>query len=132
MIVIDLDISKIPLEDFMRALGCEPVRRDGHLLAYDAPYAGSLPRTMVVDTRNNTWFDSGNCKIGGGIYDLAREVTGSCSRSDLNVYIAGQMHGYRDFNIRKVTEASGGTEPSARKVEAVRPAPKPPKRRMRF
>lgn len=135
MIVIDLEISKIPLKDFMKALGCEPVRRDGHLLAYDAPYAGSQPHTMVVDTRSNTWFDSDNRKVGGGIYDLAREVTGSCSRSELNWYIAGQMHGYRDFSIRKVADTRGKPElpgEQAATGQQKPEPPKPPKRRMRF
>lgn len=81
-IVIDLNPSEVPLTEFMRALGHEPVAADGCLRIYKAPYSDKPEPTMVVNTKTNLWRDtkSGAC---GGIYDLAYELTGSCNRSEL-------------------------------------------------
>ena len=88
--VIDLDIKNLPLEDFMKALGQEPVAADGNLRIYNAPYDDEHKPTMVVNIETNLWRDT---KSGayGGIYDLAYELTGSCNRSELNFYIAGEI-----------------------------------------
>ena len=46
--VIQLDIRKIPLTEFMKALGQEhPVVADGNLRIYNAPYAAKSEPTMV-------------------------------------------------------------------------------------
>ena len=37
MTVIDLDIKNLPLEDFMKAMGFEPIKRDNNLLTYESP-----------------------------------------------------------------------------------------------
>ena len=37
--VIDLDIKNLPLEDFMRAMGYEPVNRNANLLTFKSPYS---------------------------------------------------------------------------------------------
>lgn len=89
--VISLDIKKVKLTDFMKALGQEhPVAADGNLRIYNAPYDANPGPTMVINTETNLWRDT---KSGayGGIYDLAYELTGSCNMSELNHYIAGQM-----------------------------------------
>ena len=89
--VISLDIKKVKLTDFMKALGQEhPVAADGNLRIYNAPYDDKPGPTMVINTETNLWRDT---KSGayGGIYDLAYELTGSCNMSELNHYIAGQM-----------------------------------------
>ena len=91
--VISLDIKKVKLTDFMKALGQEhPVAADGNLRIYNAPYDANPGPTMVINTETNLWRDT---KSGayGGIYDLAYELTGSCNMSELNLYIAGQMSG---------------------------------------
>lgn len=91
--VISLDIKKVKLTDFMKALGQEhPVAADGNLRIYNAPYDANPGPTMVINTETNLWRDT---KSGayGGIYDLAYELTGSCNMSELNHYIAGQMSG---------------------------------------
>ena len=91
--VINLDIKKVKLTDFMKALGQEhPVAADGNLRIYNAPYDANPEPTMVINTETNLWRDT---KSGayGGIYDLAYELTGSCNMSELNLYIAGQMSG---------------------------------------
>ena len=104
LIVIDLDIKNLPLEDFMKALGYEPTRREGNRLTYNAPYSADGNATMVVDTEKNGWYDSNEPeKYYGGIYDLAYELTGSCNRSELNIYIAAQMKGFVDFKIYGMT-----------------------------
>ena len=41
MTVIDLDIKNLPLEDFMKAMGFEPIKRDNNLLTYESPYGYS-------------------------------------------------------------------------------------------
>lgn len=91
--VINLDIKKVKLTDFMKALGQEhPVAADGNLRIYNAPYDPKSEPKMVINTETNLWRDT---KSGayGSIYDLAYELTGSCNMSELNRYIAGQMQG---------------------------------------
>ena len=93
--VIHLDISKIPLTDFMKALGQEhPVAADGNLRIYKAPYDTEKKPTLVINTETNLWRDT---KSGayGGIYDLTYEITGTCNRSELNMYIAGEMKAFQ-------------------------------------
>ena len=119
-VIINLDIRKIPLTDYMKALGQEhPVAADGNLRIYKAPYDPNGEPTMVINTETNLWRDT---KSGayGGIYDLAYELTGSCNMRELNMYIAGEMS-----NIQKVSIRQAPAEP--RKQEAVKP-----KRKMRL
>lgn len=119
-VVIGLDIKKVKLTDFMKALGQEhPVVADGNLRIYNAPYDPKGEPTMVINTETNLWRDT---KSGayGSIYDLAYELTGSCNMSELNRYIAGQMQGF---------------EKSTEKVQKVKPPkqePDKPKRKMRL
>ena len=116
--VISLDIKKVKLTDFMKALGQEhPVAADGNLRIYNAPYDANPGPTMVINTETNLWRDT---KSGayGGIYDLAYELTGSCNMSELNQYIAGQMSSM---------EKSPKVEPPKQEQE-----PDKPKRKMRL
>ena len=97
-VIIRIDIRKIRLTDFMKALGQEhPVAADGNLRIYNAPYSVKPEPTMVINIETNQWRDT---KSGayGGIYDLAYELTGSCNMSELNRYIAGEMSGYEKRN----------------------------------
>lgn len=90
-IVVGIDIKKVKLTDFMKALGQEhPVAADGNLRIYNAPYDDKPGPTMVINIETNLWRDT---KSGayGGIYDLAYELTGSCNMSELNRYIASEM-----------------------------------------
>lgn len=119
-ITINLDIKKVKLTDFMKALGQEhPVAADGNLRIYNAPYDPKGEPTMVINTETNLWRDT---KSGayGGIYDLAYELTDSCNMSELNRYIAGQMQG-----LEKSKEKE-------RKVEPPKQEPDKPKRKMRL
>ena len=120
--IINLDIKKVKLTDFMKALGQEhPVAADGNLRVYKAPYDDKHEPTMVINTETNLWRDT---KSGayGGIYDLAYELTGSCNMSELNRYISSEM---------SVLEKSKGkeqnTEPDKQEQE-----PDKPQRKMRL
>ena len=44
--VIDLDIKNLPLEDFMRAMGYEPVDRNANLLTYE--FAGIRQKAISL------------------------------------------------------------------------------------
>ena len=118
--VISIDIKKVKLTDFMKALGQEQsVAADGNLRIYNAPYDPKGEPTMVINTETNLWRDT---KSGayGGIYDLAYELTGSCNMSELNRYIAGHMQG-----LEKSKEKE-------QKVEPPKQQPDKPKRKMRL
>ena len=121
-IIISLDIRKVKLTDFMKALGQEhPVAADGNLRIYNAPYDDKLGPTMVINIETNLWSDT---KSGayGGIYDLAYELTGSCIMSELNRYIASEMSA-----LDKTKDKEQKIEPPKQEQE-----PDKPKRRMRL
>ena len=104
--VISLDIKKVKLTDFMKALGQEnPVASDGNLRIYNTPYDSRHEPTMVINTETNLWRDT---KSGayGGIYDLAYELTGSCNMSELNRYIAAQMSSIQRAEAKQEPEVS--------------------------
>lgn len=93
--VVHLDIAKIPLIDFMKALGQKhPVAADNELRIYNAPYSTKPEPTMVINTRTNLWRDT-KSGANGGIYDLAYELTGCANKSELNRYIAGEMNAFQ-------------------------------------
>lgn len=121
-IVISLDIRKVKLTDFMKALGQEhPVAADGNLRIYNAPYDDKLGPTMVINIETNLWHDT---KSGayGGIYDLAYELTGSCNMSELNRYIVSEMSA-----LEKTKDKEQKAEPPKQE-----PEPDKPKRKMRL
>lgn len=120
--VISIDIKNLPLTDFLKAIGCEPVKKEGGILTYLSPYDNERKATLLVDTSTNRWRDIQSGAYGG-IYDLAYELTGSCNMSELNHYIAGQMQGYSKDSQREKTL-------NAQKVE--KPEPLKPKRKMRL
>lgn len=120
--VISLDVKKVKLTDFMKALGQEhPVAADGNLRIYNAPYDANPGPTMVINTETNLWRDT-KSDAYGGIYDLAYELTGSCNMSELNHYIAGQMSALERFK-----EKEQKAEPPKQEQE-----PDKPKRKMRL
>ena len=98
--VINLNIRKLPLTEFMAALGQEhPVAADGSLRIYNAPYAVKPEPTMVINTETNLWRDTKSGSYGG-IYDLAYEMTGSCNMSELNRYISGEMSAFKKAEVK--------------------------------
>lgn len=110
--IIDLDPKKVPLTEFMKALGYSPVTADGVLRTYNAPYDDRHEPTMVVNVETNLWQDTESGAYGG-IYDLAYELTGSCNRSELNMYIAGEMSKLQKIELRHEPEPP---KPSKRKM----------------
>lgn len=99
--VIHLDIAKIPLTDFMKALGQEhPVAADGDLRIYNSPYNPFARGTIVINIQTNLWRDT-KSGANGGIYDLAYELTGCANKSELNRYIAGEMKAYKQCEQKK-------------------------------
>lgn len=102
MTVIDLDIKNLPLEDFMKAMGFEPINRNNNLLTYESPYSAN--GNIIVDTNANGWYDKAQPeKMYGGIYDLAYEIIGSANKSELNLFIASEIKKVRDVKIYDVT-----------------------------
>ena len=115
-VIIPIDIRKIRLTDFMKALGQEhPVVADGNLRIYNAPYSAKPEPTMVVNIETNQWRDT---KSGayGGIYDLAYELTGSCNMSELNRYIACEMKNLEKQNDVKVETPKAEQEQPKRSI----------------
>lgn len=121
-IVMNFDPRKVKLTDFMKALGQEPVATDGNLRIYNAPYDDERKPTMVVNIETNMWRDT---KSGayGGIYDLAYELTGSCNRSELNMYIATEMSALQKISLRHEPDTPGRSSilPPLPKQETVKP-----------
>lgn len=138
--VIDLDIKNLPLEDFMKAMGYEPVNHNGNLLTYESPY--SVNGNIVVDTDANGWYDTAQPdKLYGGIYDLAYEVIGSANKSELNLFIASELKKVREVKMYDITvngkNSEGNTVVAApvRKADQSKPEqskPVKPKRGMRL
>lgn len=119
--VVHLDIAKVPLTDFMKALGQKhPVAADDDLRIYNAPYDSSVKGTMVINIRTNLWRDT-KSGANGGIYDLAYELTGCANKSELNRYIAGEMKAYKQCEQKKPE-----VKPESPKAETNQP-----KRKMR-
>ena len=99
--VIHLDIAKMQLTDFMKALGQEhPVAADGDLRIYNSPYDSSAKGTMVINIRTNLWRDT-KSDAHGGIYVLAHELTGCSNVTELNRYIIGEMSAYKRREEKK-------------------------------
>lgn len=120
--VVGIDIKKVKLTDFMKALGQEhPVAADGNLSIYNAPYDDKPGPTIVINIETNLWRDT---KSGayGGIYDLTYELTGLCNMSELNRYIASEMSA-----LEKYKEKEHKVEPPKQEQE-----PDKPKRKMRL
>ena len=102
-IVMNIEPRMIPLTEFMKALSQEPMAADGNLRIYNAPYDKEQKPTMVVNVETNLWRDTESGAYGG-IYDLAYELTGSCNRSELNMYIASEMSALQKASLRHKPE----------------------------
>lgn len=125
--IIDLDPKKVPLTEFMKALGYDgPVAADGVLRTYNAPYDDRHEPTMVINIETNLWRDT-KSGASGGIYDLAYEMTGSCNRSELLLYIATQLSATRKINVRHEPDP-----PMRQLLPLPKATPDKPKRRFKL
>lgn len=135
-VIINIEVSKVKLTDFMKALGYEqPVKKDGPKWTYPAPYDPEHKPTMVIDTDRNEWRDETN-KCYGNIYDLAYELTGSCMKSELNWYVATEMSAVTNVEAKRVLDEHPVKSNMERKAEEQRRQqetdhPKPKQRKFR-
>ena len=124
--VIDLDVHAIRLDVFLKVMGYDKVKTDGQYTVFKAPDESPQLPVCVVDTLNNQW-STPDGSAYGGIYDLAYEITGSCDRSEMNMFIAGEMSKVQEVKMFDVEVGIHKQKPEAPKPEPL----KPPKRRMR-
>lgn len=121
---IQLDINKIKLTDFMKALGQEsPVAVKGNLKVYNVPYVDNPEPTMLINPYTNLWRDT---KSGayGGIYDLAYELTGTSKISDLRNYIVDKMCALYAAEDKRMLGQEKNVDESRQETK------EPPKRKM--
>lgn len=106
------DLPYIKITDFMAAIGRKPIRKDGNLIVYEAPYnCAHLYReygietkdkpTCVVDTVSNSWYDSKNksYNLWGDLPQLAGAMFDSYDNEFRTRYLLDVMNDY----IRKNT-----------------------------
>ena len=95
------DIKKIPLTEFMSALGEKPVKAFGDMKLYYAPHRDDPEPTLVIDTKTNRWYDHATDQ-SGDIIDLA------AMKMNPNLYTDP-----RDFILKYMNEYEQGKELSA-------------------
>lgn len=124
------DVDNIRITEFMEAIGEKPVKREGYILTYNAPYnmeellmnmsihTKGKP-TCLVNTRRNVWRDS-NYTQWQPLTMLMLEISWSYNPERLKAMIAKTIHEHR--------KKQGGVG------EKTSPKPKAavPKRKMRF
>ena len=86
------DIPKIPLTEFMAALGEKPIRKMEDTILYYAPQRDDPEPMLVVDTNTNRWYDHAT-DDSGDIIDLAS------LKMNPNVY-----NDQRDFVLKYMNE----------------------------
>lgn len=87
------DIPKIPLTEFMAALGEKPVKSIDDLLLYYAPHSDDPEPMLVVDTQTNRWYDHGTDE-SGKIIDLAKLKMNPAVYKDPRDFILKYMNEY--------------------------------------
>jgi hypothetical protein len=76
------EIKRIPIADFLHALGFRPHKRQGANLWYLSPLRREREASFKVNASLNAWYDFGAGR-GGNIIDLALEFYGTDSVADL-------------------------------------------------
>ena len=140
----DVDNDKIRIEEFMDAIGVKPVKKEGDILIYNAPYNLELQAvnhgyntagkpTCLVDTKRNLWCDK-NFTPWQPLIMLALELTWIDNPNRLKYVIAHEILDYRQ-KIAPRNEVQESTSPKLLK-SAIKPQEKTmnskPKRKMRF
>lgn len=103
------DIARIPLTEFMAALGEKPVKAYEEFKLYYVPYRDDPEPMFLVDTKTNRWHDHATDE-GGNIIDLANHK--------MNRDIYKNPH---DFILKYMNEYEHGKELSAMARQPLEP-----------
>ena len=96
------EAKRIHIEEYLHALGYNPVRRQGDSLWYKSPFRDEQEPSFKVNMERNLWYDFGAGR-GGNIIALARELYASDSLPYLLERIAEQAP-----SVRPVSFSFGG------------------------
>lgn len=124
------DVDNIRITEFMEAIGEKPVKREGDILTYNAPYnieELSTDRnihtkgkpTCLVDTRRNVWRDR-SYTPWQPLTMLMLEISGTYNLASLKAMIAKTIQDHRM------------KQDSVREEKSPNPRAIVPKRKMRF
>ena len=84
-------LRQIPIADLLQRLGHSPTSRRGRELMYFAPYRKESKPSFRVNTEKNVFFDFGT-GVGGDIFTLAGEISGSSDFMAQSKFIADSMN----------------------------------------
>ena len=85
------DIPKIPISQFMDALGEKPVKVVDDFKFYYAPYRDDTEPMLVVNDKLKRWYDSATDEMGN-LRDLAKLTARGDHRNDIDGYIVKFMN----------------------------------------
>jgi hypothetical protein len=105
--------KRIPITDFLAALGHEPKSVRGADWWYASPLRNERTPSFKVDVNKNVWYDHGE-GVGGTIIDLSMRMNGGCGISEA---------------LRSIAQASGKSIPlpaPARAIASPRASPEKP------
>lgn len=87
------DVLRIPLVDFLRAIGHkQPIASDKEFILYVVKTELNQKLTLLINPETNHWRDLSSGQHGD-IYTLARVLTGNENMGELEKYIKGKMSG---------------------------------------
>ena len=129
------DVDNIRITEFMDAINHKPVKQEGNILTYDAPYSilellvnyniDTMGKpTCLVDTVRNVWRDK-NYTPWQPLTMLMLEISGNYHLNKNKVMIAEIIYEHRTKQAEAKHESQ--TEKTKPKQEVVKP-----KRKMRF
>lgn len=96
-------VNEIKIEDFLAALDIKPIKREGNILTYNAPYDFDMewggPETFgkptcLVDTERNLWRDK-YYSPWQPLFSLAHDMTGYYNELKIVGFILAEMAAYR-------------------------------------
>lgn len=127
--------DNIQITEFMAAIGQKPVREEGHILTYNAPYnleelclydgIRTIGKpTCFVDTKRNVWRDK-NYTPWQPIIALVGEIQWECKPEKLKAILASII-----FNHRKKEVCKELAVPTA--IKEMKKEPVKSKRKMRL
>lgn len=67
--------SNIPISNYLRSIGLNPVQKLGGQLSYIPPYRKESKPSLWVNDSKKIWYDKGE-GVGGNIVDLAAKING--------------------------------------------------------